>query len=35
MDQAVDAIFAIKPDDVKEILASRPGRGKSDGKPKG
>ncbi|HWE97926.1 MAG TPA: hypothetical protein VG269_28510 [Tepidisphaeraceae bacterium] len=25
MDQAVDAIFAIKPKDVKEILNSRPG----------
>lgn len=28
MDQAVDAIFAIKPEDVKEILSSRPGKGK-------
>lgn len=28
MDQAVDAIFAIKPDDVRKILAKRPGKGK-------
>ena len=28
MDQAVDAIFAIKPDDVKKVLASKPGKGK-------
>jgi len=28
MDQAVDAIFAIKPEDVKTILASKPGNGK-------
>jgi hypothetical protein len=27
MDQAVDAIFAIKPEDLKEILQSRPGKG--------
>jgi hypothetical protein len=26
MDQAVDAIFAIKPADVKAILAKRPGK---------
>jgi hypothetical protein len=28
MDQAVDAIFAIKPEDVKKVLASKPGKGK-------
>jgi hypothetical protein len=28
MDEAVDAIFAIKPDDVKKVLASKPGKGK-------
>lgn len=28
MDQAVDAIFAIKPADVRKILAKRPGKGK-------
>lgn len=28
MDQAADAIFAIEPDDVKKILAKRPGKGK-------
>jgi hypothetical protein len=28
MDQAVDAIFAIKPKDVKKILASKPGKKK-------
>src|SRR5579864_2649475 len=28
MDQAVDAIFAIKPKDVRKILAKRPGKGK-------
>jgi hypothetical protein len=28
MDQAVDAIFAIKPADVKRIVASRPGKKK-------
>jgi hypothetical protein len=28
MDQAVDAIFAIKSADVKRIVASRPGRKK-------
>ena len=33
MDQAVDAIFAIKPADVKRIVASRPGRkGKERGR---
>lgn len=26
MDQAVDAIFQIKPDDVKKIVASKPGK---------
>ena len=33
MDQAVDAIFAIKPADVKRVLASKPGR-KHKGKGK-
>lgn len=28
MDQAVDAIFAIKPDDVRKVLASKPGNRK-------
>lgn len=28
MDQAADVIFAIKPDDVRKILAKRPGRKK-------
>jgi hypothetical protein len=28
MDEAVDAIFAIKPADVKKILASKPGKKK-------
>ena len=28
MDQAVDAIFAIKPADVRKMLAKRPGKGK-------
>ena len=28
MDQAVDAIFAIKPEDVKKIIASKPGKKK-------
>jgi hypothetical protein len=28
MDQAVDAIFAIKPEDVRKVLASKPGKGK-------
>lgn len=26
MDEAVDAIFAIKPKDVKRIIASKPGK---------
>jgi hypothetical protein len=30
MDEAVDAIFQIKPADVKKILASRPGKKKAD-----
>jgi hypothetical protein len=30
MDQAVDPIFAIKPDDVKKILASKPGHGEEE-----
>jgi hypothetical protein len=32
MDQAVDTIFAVKPEDVKKVLASKPGKGgKSNG----
>jgi hypothetical protein len=28
MDQAADAIFAIKPEDVKKIVAGKPGKKK-------
>jgi len=28
MDQLVDGIFKIKPDDVKRVVASKPGKGK-------
>ena len=28
MDEAVDAIFQIKPDDVKKVIASKPGKKK-------
>ena len=35
MTMAVDAVFAIKPDDVKRIVASRPGKKAKGGKKRG
>ena len=32
MDEAVDAIFAIKPADVKKVVASKPGKKRPGGK---